>query len=91
MVARETTLPCSYCGVPYGLGERTGVLIPTYAKAESRYWKHCLTEAHQIVLRTRHAIIVDQLSRLPAVLAEARTAQREADDPQRQALKQLLA
>lgn len=90
VVARQTTLPCAYCGVSYGLGDPTGSLINTYPRAESRYWAHCLIEAHQAVLRERDATMIDQLVRLPTILTEARQAQHEALDPARKALKRLL-
>lgn len=45
------TATCDYCGVAYDLGEPAGTLFIHYPQGEYRYWNHCLTNAHQRVMK----------------------------------------
>ena len=76
LVARPpATTTCTICGTRYGLGERADSLFESYPRAESRYWQHCLTEAHQRVLRARDLVQQHHLSDLPTAIIEGKAAQ----------------
>lgn len=82
---------CPFCATQYELGPAVGELFTVYPEAESRYWKHCLIETHQRVMRARHSATTQLLADLPAALSQARSAQKDQQHPLRLALKELLA
>jgi hypothetical protein len=86
----RATAKCPICQTRYDLGEPVGELFVYYPKGEYRYWGHCLTARHQWVLAATTKIIHDQLNRLPEAMSNAKLTKREARDPARLALSQLL-
>lgn len=82
---------CYFCATTYDIGDPAGNLFVHYPQAEYRYWGHCLTGAHQVILRTLARNTTQLLAALPGALAAGKQYQHDNRDPTRRALVKLLA
>lgn len=97
---------CSYCGVEYDRGDPEGSPLTKeetahmkgqddkpwvfYPKSQSAYWRHCITEDHQKVMRMMDRHQRQLLAELPQALAEAKKNQKQRASPAFQGIKELL-
>ena len=86
----SNTRQCYYCKGFWDAGEPTGDLMIVWPLAEVRWWGHCLTERHQIVMRFLAENQSRHLRDIPVTLARAKAGQKDQQNPVMQGLKRLL-
>ena len=81
---------CYYCGAIYSLGEPEGETLIRYPQAEYRYWGHCLTNQHQMVMQHLDRTMAELLKAMPEALRTAKQDQKQRLSPLFAAVKGLL-
>ena len=81
---------CYYCGAIYSRGDPEGDTLIRYPQAEYRYWGHCLTNQHQIVMEHLDRQMAQLLRQAPTALAEGKKMQKMLNNPVFKAIKQVM-
>lgn len=92
-VLPRATATCSYCGEKYDRGDPEGSPLTVeetahmsaksadpfvfYPNSQSAYWRHCLREAHQVVMRAMDRHQRALLAEMPQALAEGKKQQKQ--------------